>query len=224
MTPALYDNLTYDVVHDLAPVATVGGGSFVMVIGPGLPARTVQEFVDYAKANPRKLNFGFGQGTLPQVLGESLKAMSGADIASIPYKGGAGAVADMLGGRIQLNFGTVATLLPLIQQDRIRALAVTSAERNRDLPEVPTMAESGFPGLQLNFWMGVWAPARTPTAIVEKLNGEINASLQASDLTAAMAKIGFAPMPQSRRSFEAQIQTEAPKWLAVAKASGIKGD
>ncbi len=224
MTPALYDNLTYDVVADLAPVATVGGGSFVMVIAPDVPARTVNEFIAYAKANPNKLNFGFGQGTLPHMLGESLKATTGADIASIPYKGGALAVADMLGGRIQLNFGTTATLLPLIQQGRVRALAVTSAERSRDLPDVPTMAESGFPGLQLNFWMAVWAPAKTPQPIVDKLNAEINASLKSPELIASMTKTGFSPMPQSARAFEAQIAVEAPKWVAVAKTSGVKGD
>lgn len=224
MTPALYDNLTYDVVADLAPVATVGGGSFVMVIAPDVPARTVSEFIAYAKANPNKLNFGFGQGTLPHMLGESLKATTGADIASIPYKGGALAVADMLGGRIQLNFGTTATLLPLIQQGSVRALAVTSAARNADLPDVPTMTESGFPGLQLNFWMAVWAPKKTPQPVIDKLNADINMSLTSPELIASMAKTGFATMPQSPHALEAQIAAEAPKWVAVAKTAGVKGD
>jgi len=156
MTPALYDNVGFDPVKDLTPVATAGAGIFVLVVAPDVPAKSVQELVAYARANPGKINFGFGQGTLPHILGASLKASTGVDIASIPYKGGSQAVADMLGGHIQMNFGTTATLLPLIRQGKLRALAVTGEARDRDLPDVPTMAESGFPALTLHYWMAVW--------------------------------------------------------------------
>ena len=125
---SLYQNLDYDPVKSFAPVTMLAHGPQVLVVAPSVPAATVQEFVAYAKANPGKLNFGFGLGTLPQILGESFKAVTGTDIASIPYKGGAQAVTDMLGGRIQMNFGTTATLLPLIQQGKVRALAVTSPD------------------------------------------------------------------------------------------------
>ena len=130
----------------------------VLVIATSIPANTVQEFIAYAKANPGKLNFGFGLGTLPQILGESFKAETGTDIASIPYKGGAQAITDMLGGRLEMIFGTTATLLPLIQQGRIRALAVTTQTRAKDLPNVPTMIESGLPQLALIFSAGCWHP------------------------------------------------------------------
>jgi tripartite-type tricarboxylate transporter receptor subunit TctC len=148
---SLYPNLDYDPVKSFAPVAMLAYSPQVLVIAPSVPATTVREFVTYAKANPGQLNFGFGLGTLPHILGESFKAVTGTDIASIPYKGGAQAITDMLGGRIQMNFGTTATLLPLIQQGKVRALAVTTQARSKDLPDVPTMVESGLPELALTF-------------------------------------------------------------------------
>src|SRR6267142_5385443 len=140
---SLYPKLDYDPIKSFAPVAMLAVAPQTLVIAPSLTARTVPEFVAYAKANPGKLNFGFGLGTLPQILGESFKVVTGTDIASIPYKGGAQAITDMLGGRIQMNFGTQAKLLPLIQQGKVRALAVTTQTRSKDLPDVPTMIESG---------------------------------------------------------------------------------
>ncbi len=224
MTPALYDNVGFDPVKDVTPVATAGGGSFLLVVAPELPVKSVKELVDYARANPGKVNFGFGQGTLPHMLGATLKATTGVDISSIPYKGGAQAVADMLGGHIQMNFGTTATLLALIRQGKLRPLAVTNATRSPELPDVPTMAESGFPGLTLNYWMATWAPPRTPAAIVEKLNAEIVASLKSPELAAGMARAGFEPMPIAAAAMPGFIASEAPKWLEVAKTSGVKGD
>jgi tripartite-type tricarboxylate transporter receptor subunit TctC len=224
MTPALYDVVGYDTVTDFTPVATAGGGSFVLVVAPSVPAKTVKELVEYARANPGKINFGFGQGTLPHMLGESLKNAAGVDISSIPYKGGAQAVADMLGGHIQMNFGTTATLLALIRQGKLRALAVTNDTRIADLPDVPTMAESGFPALTLRYWMAAWAPAKTPAAIVEKLNASVVAGLKSPELIASMTKAGFEPMPMSAKDVAAFMVSESPKWLAVAKSAGVKGD
>ena len=147
------------------------------VVPPALPVRTVREFIAYAKANPGKLNFGFGQGTAPQLVGEWLKKINGLDVASVPYRGGMQAITDMLGGRIHLNIGTIATLVPLISDGKIRALAVWGPARYPDLPDVPTMIENGFPGLSLCFWAGLWAPAGTPAPVVAKLNAETNAVL-----------------------------------------------
>ena len=224
MTPALYDNVGFDPVKDLTPVATAGGGVFVLVVTPSVPVQSVQELVAYARANPGKINFGFGQGTLPHILGASLKASSGVDISSIPYKGGAQAVADMLGGHIQMNFGTTATLLPLIRQGKLRALAVTGDARARDLPDVPTMAESGFPALTLRFWMGVWGPSHLPSPIVEKLNADVIAGLKSPELAASMTRAGFDPMPIDANDMPTFVAAEAPKWLAVAKSAGVRGD
>ena len=159
---SLYPTIDYDPVKSFAPVAMLAIAPQTLVIEPAIPARTVPEFVAYAKMHPGALNFGFGLGTLPQILGESFKVVTGTDIVSIPYKGGAQAITDMLGGRIHMNFGTQATLLPLIQAGKVRALAVTTETRAKDLPEVPTMIESGLPQLTLGFSAGILAPAGTP--------------------------------------------------------------
>lgn len=224
MTPALYDSVGFDPVSDITPVATAGGGSFVLVVSSELPVKSVQELADYARANPGKINFGFGQGTLPHMLGETLKHTAKIDITSVPYKGGAQAVADMLGGHIQMNFGTTATLSSLIKQGKLRALAVTNDTRLAEIHDVPTMAESGFPNLTLRYWMALWAPPHTPTAIVDKLNAEVVAGLKSPELIASMAKAGFEPMPMDAKAVAAFIASESPKWLAVAKTSGVKGD
>jgi tripartite-type tricarboxylate transporter receptor subunit TctC len=224
MTPALYDSIGYDPVTDLTPVATAGAGSFVLVVAPALAAKSVDDLVTYARTNPGKVNFGFGQGTIPHMLGETLKVVAKVDIASIPYKGGAQAVADLLGGHIQMNFGTTATLLSLIQQGKLRALAVTGDTRHPDLPDVPTMAESGFPQLTVRFWMGAWAPPRTPAAIVEKLNASVADALQLPEVAAGMKRAGFEPMTMSASAVGPFVAAESPKWLEVAKTSGVKGD
>ena len=224
MTPALYDHVGYDPVADVTPVAIAGGGSFVLVISPEVPAKTVQELIAYARSNPGKVNFGFGQGTLPHMLGETLKTIAKFDILSIPYKGGAQAVADMLGGHIQMNFGTTATLLALIRQGKLRAISVTSEIRNPDLPDTPTMAESGYPALTLRFWNGIWAPPRTPAERVEKLNAEVLEGLKLPPVSAAMSRAGFEPMTMTVQEVARFIVTESSKSLAVARTSGVKGD
>jgi tripartite-type tricarboxylate transporter receptor subunit TctC len=193
-----------------------------LVIAPSVPAKTVPEFIAYAKAHPGELNFGFGLGTLPQILGESFKVVTGTDIVSIPYKGGAQAVTDLLGGRIHMNFGTQATLLPLIRDGRIRALAVTTESRAKELPDVPTMSESGLPQLTLGFSAGILAPAGTPVAIVEKLNAEINAALKSPELKASLAQLGFEPQFWSPAQYGDFLAEEMTRWPPLVKASGIE--
>ena len=215
---SLYPNLDYDPVKSFAPVAMLAYSPQVLVIAPSVPATTVREFVTYAKANPGQLNFGFGLGTLPQILGESFKAVTGTDIASIPYKGGAQAITDMLGGRIQMNFGTTATLLPLIQQGKVRALAVTTQAR----PDVPTMIESGLPELALTFSAGLLAPAGTPADIIHKLNFETNEAMKTPELTASMAKLGFEPQIWPTENYAAFLVEEMRRWPPIVKAAGVK--
>ena len=137
----------------------------MLLIAPDVPAKTMAEFVAHARAHPGTLNFGFGQGTLPQLVGEMFKLAAGLNIANIPYKGGQQAVADMLGGHIQMNFGTTATLLPLIQQGKLRALAVTGATRSPEIPDVPTMAELGLQQVSVRLWSGLFISGMTPSAI-----------------------------------------------------------
>jgi tripartite-type tricarboxylate transporter receptor subunit TctC len=220
---SLYQNLDYD-ARSFVPVAMLAHSPQVLVIAPSVPAATVAEFVAYAKANPGKLNFGFGLGTLPQILGESFKVVTGTEIASIPYKGGAQAVTDMLGGRIDMIFGTTSTLLPLIQQGKIRALAVTTQKRSKDLPGVPTMIESGLPQLALIFSAGLLAPAGTPGEIIARLNAEINEAMRAPELEASMAKLGFEPQIWSPQEYAAFLAEEGRRWPPIVKAAGVKAE
>lgn len=222
ISASMYPHAGYDSGKDFAAVASLVTTPQILVVAPSVPAKSVSEFVAYAKANPGKLNFGFGLGTLPHFLGESFKAITKTDIASIPYKGGAQAITDMLGGRIQMNFGTSATLLPLIKQGKIRPLAVTSETRSRLLPDVPTMKESGLPQLSLGFWAGILAPKGTPTAVVHKLNTDINAVLKTSELAVSMARLGFEPKTETAPEFTAFVASEIARWRPVVEASGLK--
>jgi len=220
----LATNPGYDPVKSFTPVATVAEWSHVLVVRPDFAAKTVQELVGYAKANPGKVTFGFGLSTPPQILGETLKNVTGADITSVPYRGGAPAVTDMLGGRIDMNFGTTATLLPLIQQGKVRAIAFTGVKRSSDLPDVPTMIESGFPQVSFNpdNWTGISAPAGTPRAVVERLYTAINEALRSPALTESYARFGFEVMIKQQRELEAFIASEAQRWPPIVKAAGLK--
>jgi tripartite-type tricarboxylate transporter receptor subunit TctC len=218
----LYPNAGYDPIKSFTPVAMLARSPQTLVIAPSVPAHSVKEFVAYAKAHPGKLNFGFGLGTLPQFLGEYFKILTKTDIASIPYKGGANAITDMLGGRIQMNFGTPPTLLPLINQGKIRALAVTTDTRYEKLPDVPTMKESGLPELSLTFSAGFVASAGTPQPILHKLNSTINAALKSPKLIASMDKLGFTPEPWTIEQYGAFLKHEAEIWPNIIKVTGVK--
>ena len=224
VAPAMYKNLDYDPLKALTPVAYVAGSHWVTVVPPELPVKTVPEFIAYAKANPGKLNFGFGQGTAPQLVGEWLKLSNKLDVASVPYRGGMQAVADMMGGTIHLNIGTASTLVPLIREGKIRAISVWGPTRFPELPEVPTMIESGFPGLSLFFWSGLWAPAGTPVEIVNRLNAETNAALRSPEMKASMERLGIETMIGSPQEFAAFLAEEHPKWARIVEASGVKID
>jgi len=210
-----------DPVKDFVPVATAARIAWVLVVRPELPANSVGQLIDQAKAKPGKLNWGFGQGTAPHMFGEMFKAATGIDVANIPYKSGTQAVPDMLGGRIDITFGTLSNLLPLIREGKVRAIAVTSEARSPDLPDVPTMAQSGFPQLTRGDWIGFWAPAGTPADTVSRLNREINAGLATPGMKASMQKLGFEPSFGSPQEFAAFIRDEIEAWTPAAKAAGI---
>jgi tripartite-type tricarboxylate transporter receptor subunit TctC len=221
VAPNMYKSLDFDPIKSFAPIANVAWGSWVTIVPPALPIKSPQELIAYAKANPGKLNFGFGQGTAPQLVGEWFNRSNGLNIASVPYKGGMQAVTDMLGGTIHLNIGTTATLLPLIRQDKVRAIAVWGQRREADLPDVPTMVESGFPGTSLGFWVGLWAPAGVSEAIVNKLNGAANAALNSPEMKASMRRLGVEGRPGSPKEFADYIADQAPKWAEIVAASGV---
>ncbi len=224
VAPAMYKNLDYDPLKSFTPVSNVAWGSWVTVVPPSLPVHSPQELIAYAKAHPGTLNFGYGQGTAPQLVGEWFNKTQGLQIAGVPYKGGMQAITDMLGGTIQLNIGTTATLLPLIRSGKVRAIAQWGKQREAELADVPTMIESGFPGLSLGFWVGLWAPAGTPPPIVAALNRAANTALRSDEMTAQMARLGVAASPGSVRDFENFIADETPKWADIVKASGTQID
>jgi tripartite-type tricarboxylate transporter receptor subunit TctC len=218
----LYNDPGYDTVKSFAPVATVAGWSQLLVVSTSIPVKTVSELVAYAKANPGKVTFGFGLGTPPQIMGEYLKALTGADIVSVPYRGGVQAITDMLGGRIHMYFGPVVNLLPHIREGKVRPLATTSATRYPDLPDVPTVAESGFPQLELNAWTGILAPAGTPAAVISTLNAAVNDGLRSAELQKSFAGMSFDTKVMSPAEFAAFFAAEAQRWPPIIKAAGIK--
>ena len=222
--PVMYKMADYDPVKVFAPIATVASTSWVLVVPAGAPAGSVADLIAYAKANPGKLNFGYALGTASQLIGELFRRSTGTDIGGIPYKGGTGVVPDMLGGRVQIYFGTPATILPLIREGKLKPLAVSSTTRSAQLPAVPAMIESALPDLSLTLWMGILAPAGTPASVVDRLNGAINESLSSTQLAASMTELGFEAKIGSPHDFAALIAGEAPKRSAIVRESGAKVD
>ena len=222
IAPLVNKTFTYDPLKDFVPIATVASGGLMLVIAPEVPAKTLQEFVAHAKANPGKLNFGFGQGTLPQLVGEMFKLASGTDIANIPYKGGIQAVTDMLGGRVQMNIGTISTLAPLVREGKLRALAITSAERNAELPDVPTMAEGGLPEVASVTTYGLFGPAGIPASVVARLNASVNESLKSEELRGAIRRIGFEPQAGAPEDFSKLLASEMKIWIPIVQKTGFQ--
>jgi tripartite-type tricarboxylate transporter receptor subunit TctC len=219
--PALIKNPGFDPIKDFAPVAMVGSGSWALAVAPSVPARTVQELIAYAKVNPGKLNWGFGRNAGPHLLGELFVLATGINVNRVAYRSGADAIPDMLGGRVQMNFGTIDNLSPLIQEGKLRALVVTGETRSPSLPDVPTMIEAGFPRLTRGFWAGLLAPAGTPAGIVNRLNTEINVSLATSQMETSLLKVGVEPRGGSPHEFASLIADEVEAWKTAATAAGI---
>jgi tripartite-type tricarboxylate transporter receptor subunit TctC len=221
--PAVTGNRDYDPGKVFVPVAKVSQNYEVLVVHPAFSARSVGELVALAKANPGKLNYGSaGHGNATHLAAELFKLRTGVDIVHIPYKGAADAVMGVLGGQVQMFFGDIAGVLPLMQEGTLRALAVSSETRNLLVPDVPTMIESGVPDYVVLTYIGVVAPAGTPSGIVDKLNSAINASLTAPDVATAFAKLGAEVRPAPPRDFAAFLAAETRKWTEVAKAANIK--
>jgi tripartite-type tricarboxylate transporter receptor subunit TctC len=221
IAPAAFKNLTYDPMGDFAPVGATATSPFVVVLTPTLPIKNIPELIAYSKANPGKLNWGYGLGTSPHLIGEMFKHITKADIASIPYKGGAQAVADILGGQIHMNVGTTATVVPLVRSGKLRALAVIGEGRYRDLPDVPTMVESGVP-LAFTFWTGLLAPKGTPAEVMQKLNTTLNEVLQNPELKESMAKLGLDPKPGTPQDFADFLDAEKREWGNAVQITGVK--
>jgi tripartite-type tricarboxylate transporter receptor subunit TctC len=218
----LYDKLSFNFIHDIAPVAGISRETGLMVVNPSVPAKTVPEFIAYAKANPGKINMASaGIGNTTHVAGELFQMLTGTKFTHVPYRGGAPAVTDLISGQVQVYFDGVSGSLDHVRSGRLRALGVTTAERADVLPDVPSIAEF-VPGYEAGGWYGIGVPKNVPAEIVDRLNREINASLADAKLKTRLADIGYATSGSSPAEFESMIAREIEKWARVLKFAGIR--
>jgi tripartite-type tricarboxylate transporter receptor subunit TctC len=224
VAPALYGDFDVDPRKAFVTVATVALLPHVFVVAPAVPARTVAEFIAYAKANPGKLNYGAGLGTPPHLLGTLFKVKAGLDVVYVPYKGSAASITDLLGGQTHMTIDGLTGLYPLIRDGKVRPLAVARPTRWAELPDVPTLAESGFPDFVIDAWTGVVAPAGTPPQVVAKLNAAINDGLQTSETKASLAKFSAIAKVGTPQEFAGFLAYEMVKWAEVVRLAGARID
>ena len=222
--PTMSKSLDIDPLNGFAPIVAVSGTPFVLIVPPRVAARTVQQLVAYAREHPGKVNFGAPAGATPIMVGELFKLRTGINIVTVPYRGAANVMTDMLSGQIDMSFEPTSITLGHVNDGKVRPLAITSATRNSELPDVPTMIESGVPDMVAVSWTGLIAPPRTPPAIVARLNQDVNAALKSEDMIAALRKLGSSPLGGTPQDFRRLLMEESPKWLAVVKSSGMKID
>jgi tripartite-type tricarboxylate transporter receptor subunit TctC len=222
---ALYQNLRFDPIKDFTPVSRMTEIAAMLVVNPKLPVSSVEELIRYARANPGKMNFASaGNGTTSHLSGELFKTLSGVDIVHVPYRGGALALTDLVGGQVQMMIDVMPNVYPLAKDGRIRGIAVSTAQRFPAAPELPTIAESGLPGFESSAWDGVLAPAGTPEAVVRKLNAAIRQALADPELIEALRNRGARPVAGTPEEFARHIATSTRKWADVVRASGAKID
>jgi tripartite-type tricarboxylate transporter receptor subunit TctC len=218
---SLIPNKPFQLMRDFAPVSPVNYSDLLMVVHPSVPAKTVKEFVDYAKANAGKLNYASsGPGTPYHMAGELFKAMSGTQIAHVPHKASGDARSSIIGGHVHMMFDAITTMAEAAKAGQVRALASTGSKRSSVTPDLPTVSESGVPGYEATIWLGVMAPRATPQPIIDKLNGEIRKVLARSDVKANWAKQGAFPLDMSPAQFDAYLRKDIEKWADVVKKSG----
>jgi tripartite-type tricarboxylate transporter receptor subunit TctC len=223
VNPSIMKSLPYDTLRDFTPVGLVGGGPYLMVIHPGIAAKTVREFVAWTKARPGQVSYAsVGIGSPPHLAAELLRITADIDMQHVPYKGGSAALPDMIAGRVTMFFGSISTLSPQVQAGRLRAVAVTTLARSAALPEIPTFIESGYAGFEVNGWYGLLGPARLPPAVVFRINGELQKVLADADVQARFAVNGMEPAPGTAAVFAERIRNEIEKWARVVRAAGIK--
>ena len=223
VSPALYKKLGYDPERDFAPIGLIASNPNVLTVHPSLPAATIPQFVALAKAHPGKLNYASaGVGTTPQLSMELFRMQTRIDIVHVPYKGAGLAVIDLMGGRIEAMFSTVPSVLSAVRGGKVRALGVTSQQRDPDLPEVPTIAESGLPGFEVISWQGLCAPAAVPQPVLARLRAALAAVLALPDTRKRLADQGFQPHPMTVEKFAAFARAERVKWGKLVKDIGIK--
>ena len=223
--PGLYPKLPFDPVKDFDGVVVVATGIYVLVVNPAVPLKSVGEIITYAKANPGKLAFASGgTGTTIHLAGELFMRAAGIDLLHVPYKGAAPALTDVIAGQVQMMFGTATNTLPLAKAGKLRALAVTSAKRSALAPELPTVAENGLPGFDVVGWYGLAATAKTPKALVDKLNAESNRVIHSAELNERLRTQGLEPAGSTPEAASALIKTDVARWTKVIREAGITGE
>ena len=225
ISPALYKKLPYDHLKDFAPISLIGMTPNVLVVNPSVPAKSVSEFIAYAKANPGKLSFGSsGIGASPHLTMELFKTATATDLVHVPYKGGAPALADLVGGHLQVMFDNLPGQLAMIKAGKVRALGVTSPNRAAQLPDVPTINEAGVPGFEVTVWYGMCAPAGVPKPIVAKLNAYVVKTLNMPEVKERLAQSSIEAAPSTPEQFAAHIRFETTKWAKVVKDAGLSAE
>lgn len=225
LSPGLYSRLGYDPNKDLAPVTEIGAGCLIFVVHPSLPVKSVQEFIDYAKARPGQLNYASsGAGTSTHLAAVLFSQRTGIQTQHIPYKGTAPSLVDMIAGRTQFLMGAVLTAVPHVKEGRLRALAVTGSKRIQSLPELRTLEESGLPGFVVTTWQGVFAPAGTPAAVLTRVNAEIVKAVRSPELRPKIEQQDMDPTGLGVKAFTDAYYAELKRWTKVAKDAGLKAD
>jgi tripartite-type tricarboxylate transporter receptor subunit TctC len=225
ISPLVYRNVGYDPIKSFAPIALVAEGTAVLVVNPALPFLSAKDVIAYAKANPGKLNYASaGIGTVPHLVAELFKARAGIDLVHVPYRGGAPATADVIGGNIHMEFDAVGPLLQHIREGRLHALAVTSPTRIAELPDVPTMVEIGYPDVVSMSWTALFAPAATDGPIVARLNAAVNQALESTEIADALAGIGYRAKGGAPDAVLETTVTDHNKWAPIVRALDLKAD
>ena len=224
VVPAVMTAPEGEQIRRMTPVALISSTPFVLIVAPRLPVTTVAELIAYARANPGKLNFGAPAGATPLLVGELFKLRAGIAFTTVPYRGAANTMNDMLSGQIDMVIEPTSVSLAHVHEGKIRPLAVTSRTRSAELPALPTMAESGVPGVIAVSWTGVLGPPGLPAEITARINRAINAALAAEDMKLALSKLGSEPLGGSAQDFAALLAEESPRWLEVVRAAGLKFD
>jgi tripartite-type tricarboxylate transporter receptor subunit TctC len=221
--PSLHRTLPYDTERDFAPISVVASGPYLMVIPPLIPAKSVKEFMTWAKSRSGQLSFGSAAlGSPTHLAGELFNIATGANLLHIPYKGGSALLPDLLSARLAMTFSSISTVRSNMQAGKLRPMAVTTLERSEFLPDVPTFLESGYPGVEVNAWYGLFATGGTPNAVVQRLNTALRDTLSEASVREAFRKQGLTPQPMAVAEFRTLVTTEIAKWAKVVRAAGIQ--
>ncbi|MCX7273923.1 MAG: tripartite tricarboxylate transporter substrate binding protein [Burkholderiales bacterium] len=223
--PALYGKVNYDTLKDFAPVSSTATNAMVLMVHPSVPVRSAREFVDYARANPGRMNYASsGSGTITHLASAALASQLGLTMTHVPYKGSAPALVDLAGGSVQMMIDTVNSAMPYIRDGRVRALAVTMPRRLSVLPDLPTLSETVLPGMEMSAWQGVVAPTGTPAPILQRLHAEITRALQNPEVRAKLAAAGTEVLGSTPEEYAAYIRAEMTRWARIVKESGARAD